>query len=240
MTKSKIFVFIMIAGLALSCSKRSDADKIQEAQSCLDSATQATWAECMTFVEGMESAASYNIRCVGKFIEQGFGSSTKLEQMMTAISGSSGTSESTGVMSALAFDASTDMALNNSNAEITLRYCSASESPGLIFLSSISQIATSIAFIQGLTASQMNDPAQLLTAIGALQGNPAAQTAVGTAAIAAYNSNCTGQNASQNGDFCTQFGSAVSAAGGTSNPEDVGAIVLLCYATPTDPRCTGF
>jgi hypothetical protein len=236
----KNFVLIFFAISLASCSKRSDSDKIQAAQSCLDTATTATWSECMTIVEGLESAGASNIRCVAKFIQQGFGSPLKLKDLIDAISNQSGSSESAAIMSTLAFTASSDMSVNNSNAQEAFGYCKSSGSPGLILLSSFSQIATSVGYLASLTSGQLNDPAQLLTAIGTLQNDPAAQAAVGSAAVAMYESNCSGSNASQNGDLCAQLSSGVQSAGGTSNPSAVGAKILACYANPNAAGCSGF
>src|SRR5262245_51594471 len=81
-------LFIMGSLLLFTgCSKETDADKIADAQACLDTATAAEAATCVAKVDGLESPAAYLIRCAGKFVKEGYNDSTKLAAAMSNTSG---------------------------------------------------------------------------------------------------------------------------------------------------------
>lgn len=198
----------------------------------------------MQKVDGIESQGAYLIRCVGKFMTEGFGNSNKIPAALDALkSGGNGTTGSTSMIAALAFTAQSTEAANAASAQATLDYCTKAKSKGLVFLAGLSQTSTLLA---SLSASiDLSNPSSingtnLLAAMTVLAGNPAAQAAVGGAVVSMYESNCsTGQTTT--GNYCEQFQSAVSTvSGGTTNPAGIGQQIMLCYTAPTTPGCSGF
>ena len=99
MSKSYFSFFLMIFCLiAVGCGKKTDQDRIAEAQECLDKATRTTAVECSSIVDGMTSKASYLIRCVTEYEKEGFTDSSRLSSAMSQISTSSGASSSMAMM----------------------------------------------------------------------------------------------------------------------------------------------
>jgi len=246
---SKTVYFTILMGLLIfnsGCNKETDADKIADAQSCLDIATASEAAACVAKVDGIESEGAYLIRCAGKFVKEGYNNPAKLSGALTNISGTNngGATGSLAMMAALSFTTETTSALNAASALEAVTFCEKSKSKGLILLSGLTQIATSLWSVgQALTLIGSTPPtgAELEALMGSLAGNAVAQAAVGSAVVAIYDSSCTGTNVSSPGNYCQQFTSAVSTVtGGTENPAGIGAQIMLCYTTPTAPGCSGF
>lgn len=240
-TTMKITGLVTLTLLSFSCGKQTEADKISEAQSCLNTATAANVSECVAKVDGLSSKGAYLIRCVGKFVEEGFsGSSTKISGMMSTISSSSGKTEGLAILSSMAFTSKSTMNLNLTSAQEAYDFCLSSGSKGLNLLASYVQISTVAAQIAGLlpTNGGTMTSGQMQAALdGLATASPATQAAAGAAAISAYQSNCT-NGASASGDVCTQFGSVITASGG--DPQAVGQMIGTCYKTPSTPGCQGF
>lgn len=239
---------ILIAALIFNsgCNKETDADKIADAQSCLDAATASEADMCVSKVDGIESEGAYLIRCSGKFVKEGFNSPTKLASALANISGdnNAGADGSLAMMSALAFTAESTSALNAASASETISYCTKANSKGLIFLAGLTSTATSLWSIGeslSLTGGTPPTAAELEQLMNDLVSNPDAQAAVGTAVVAIYESGCTGTNSSVPGNYCEQFQSAVgNVSGGTSNPTAIGQQIMTCYTNPAAAGCTGF
>lgn len=229
-----------------ACNKETDADKIADAQSCLDVATSSDVAACVAKVEGIESEGAYRIRCAGKFVKEGFNNSTKLSTALSNISGtnSAGATGSVAMMAALAFTTESTSALNYASAQEAITYCGRAGSPGLVTLASLTFASTSLWSIGeslGQIGSTPPTGAQLETLMGSLVGNTTAQTAMGTAVVALYTTNCSGSSSSAPGNYCEQFASAVTAvSGGTGNPAGIGQQIMTCYTNPSAAGCSGF
>jgi hypothetical protein len=242
---TKALLLPLTFGLITACSgKETDADKIADAQSCLDTATASTAEACLAKIEGMESPASYLIRCVAKFAKEGYTTPSKISAALAAQTG--GSTGSTNMMAALTFTTEATTTLNKTSSQQTYGYCVKSGSEGLIFLSGLVQTATTVgalaADLGGILAGGIENMTgdELKTAMDSLKSNPEAQAAVGSAVVGMYESSCTGSNNNANGDFCAQFGSVVASAGGVSNTDTIDQLIMNCYANPTDPGCTGF
>lgn len=251
MTKHFSTTFLMplllttLAFSATGCKQGSkDADKILDAQNCLNNIPQGFADECVSKVEGIESEAAYLIRCVGEFVDEGYGSSNKIVTAITNLeSQGEGSAGSTAMIATLAFTAGASEALNKASAKLAFTYCTESKSKGLIFLSGLAQTSTVLASLSA--GLDLSDPssltgANLQAAMTALSGNPEAQAAVGASIVSIYETNCT-NNQTTTGSYCEQFGSAVDAVpGGTSNPTGIGQQIMLCYTNPATPGCSGF
>lgn len=247
--KNKKLLFSFLAGvfiLTLSSCKQGpkDSDKILDAQNCLDSATAATVETCVQKVEGMDSQGAYLIRCVGKFVSEGFSNSSKIGTALDALkAGGNGASGSTSMIAALAFTSQSTESANATSAETTLDYCNKAKSKGLVFLAGLAQTSTLLASLSA--GIDLSDPstingANLLAAMTALAGNPVAQTAVGSAIVSIYESSCAPGQVTT-GNYCEQFQSAVGAvSGGITNPAGIGQQIMTCYNDPTADGCSGF
>lgn len=239
----KSFFFFAVSTMAISfvlvsCSKEKDIDKIADAQSCLDSASTSDVDTCVSKVDGLSSQGAFLIRCVGKFMKEGFNNPSKIAGAVSNLNGGQGSSQSTAVMAALAFKAESTSALNSTSAQQAFTYCTEANSKGLILLSGLAQTATVLADL-GLGSTSNLSGTDLKNLMGTLQGNTTATTAVGSAVVSIYQSNCTSGNTTT-GNFCQQFSSAIDSVGGTSNPASLGAKIMECYNNPAASGCTGF
>lgn len=219
----------------VACSKKSDQDKVAEAQNCLDGATSATFQTCVDMVQGLETKAAYTIRCIGKFVEEGFNESTRLSSAMNNLSSSGSSSQTLSIMAVMAFQKNASLAVNTANAQAAMNYCSQGNSKGLTMLSMLSSVATTAAEVANLTGNL--NSTNLQAAMASIAANPTASTAVGNAVLAAYQANCT-SGATTAGGLCTQLSSAVGS--NTNNPQAIGQAIATCYGAPSTPGCTGF
>ena len=237
--KNKLVVTASLIFLVGGCAgKATDTDLIQDAQNCLDTAKTTEATACVAKVDGITTQAADLIRCVGKFVKEGYNDSSKVstarESLKTSGNGATG---SLGMMAALAFKSESTSALNSARAQDAFTLCTKANSKGLILLSGLVQTAT---VLGDLSSSLSNMTASdLAAAMGTYANNPTAQAAVGSAVVAMYNSNCTsGQTAT--GNYCTQFSSAVTASGGTTNSSAIGQLVMTCYNNPAATGCSGY
>lgn len=240
----KILVGASLLILA-ACEGPQDADKIADAQNCLDQATAEDVPVCVAKVDGIESEAAYLIRCAGKFIKEGFASPDKLANTLEGISGGeTGVAGSMSMMAALAFQSEGSNALNAASADEALAFCTKANSKGMIQLSALAKTSTSLADlaeqIYGSTTDTTNmTGAELEQLMNDLKANPVASEVVGTAVAAIYTSSCAdgGQAA---GNYCQQFGAAVESVGGIQNTVDLGSAIMTCYTDPARPECAAF
>jgi hypothetical protein len=246
---NKISYFSILAALLIfnsGCNKETDADKIADAQSCLDTATTSDVDMCVAKVDGLESEGAYLIRCSGKFVKEGFNNATKLSGALANISGSNtgNATNSLSMMSALSFTTESTPALNAASASDAVTYCNKAKSSGLILLSGLTYTATSLWSIgQSLSLIGTTPPtgAQLQSLMTSLTSNAQAQAAVGSVVVSMYTANCSSTTSSAPGNYCQQFQSAVSTvSGGTSNPAGIGQQIMTCYSNPSAAGCSGF
>lgn len=222
----------VVLSTLLACGKK-DADKIGDAQTCLDTSSRTTVSQCIEKVAGLESAQSYVIRCAATFIQEGFDDPTRLsnayKNMTNTGTATAGTDATLAVLSVMSFTSGSGAAANQALSDTNFAYCAKSGSKGLILLSGISQMATSmLALAQIASACSATD---INCALNYAKNNTAAQAAVGAAAAAAYTSNCSGGQTS-NQQFCNQFQAAVTATpGGTSNTTALGQTLLGQYCS---------
>jgi len=239
MKQNRFFNYSVLSGflILVACGGATDADKIAEAQNCLDVALASEAEACVSKVDGIESEGAYLIRCAGKFVKEGFNDPDKLAGAMSSIAGDTGASGSTAMMAALAFTAESTTALNSTSAQVALTYCTRANSKGLVLLSGLAQSATVLADLGADT--NLTGP-ELQTLMGTLQGNPAAQAAVGTAVAAIYSSSCSGSSTTT-GAYCEQFESVVATLpGGVTDTAALGQQIMICYNNPAAAGCTGF
>lgn len=244
MKKSSLLSLTLAGSFLLlsACGGAKDIDKIADAQACLDNAAPAQASECVAKVDGIESEGANLIRCVGKFVKEGFNQTDKIATAVSQLSsGGNGANGSLAMMAALAFKSESTTALNSSSAQQVFSYCTLAKAKGLILLSGLVQTSTALAYIAGGNLATLDgDALKAIMADPTVLANPEAQAAVGGAIVGIYNSSCgTGQTST--GNFCEQFASAVAAVpGGTSNVNGIGQQIMTCYANPAAAGCSGF
>lgn len=208
----------------LTACGAKDADKIGDAQLCLDKATAAEAPACLEKLGDLDSQESHLLRCAGGFIEQGFDQPTKFISAFSQMGSSQNGGGTLALMGILAFDDKTKM-------DTTFASCEKSGAKGFILLASMAKMATTIGSLftgtsgdglAGLQAAISGDPAAAQTAmesaITKLNGSEEEQAEVGATAIVAYQTNCTSGN-STNTQLCSQLSQAV---GTNTDPAVVG------------------
>ncbi len=228
--------------LLTSCAKKTDADKVGEAQSCIDNSTAATVSSCVEKVDGLTSSESYTIRCAAKLIKEGFDNPTKLLAAVENLDNNSGSTSNSngtlGLMATLSFTSASTPEANRTSAEEAYSYCLSSGSKGLYMLAAFARMATDIAAIANtvtgldcLQAGQTCSATQLESAINNATVADASAGVVGAVALTVYETNCSGGQ-SQNEELCNTINSAVAEAGGSLDPDIIGAALLSQLTQP--------
>lgn len=219
----------------VSCGPK-DADKVGEAQLCLDKATQGTAAACMEKIDGIDSTAANALRCSANFIDEGFTSTTRFQKAISALSEKSGGDTNTlTFLSWIAFSSKGSAADNSAFATQTYNYCVASKAKGLTLLGSMAMTATTIAGFASGGALTGGSGTDVPAAITSLLSNPASVETVGTAIIATYTASCQGSAVANQG-VCDQINSYLNDGGTTidiTDPTAVGQAILDKWKTLT-------
>jgi hypothetical protein len=223
---------VTIALIGLTSCAPSESDKIADAQDCLDRSQPGDALACLEKVDGMVTPASDLIRCSAYFIDQGFSDPSRLSQVVEQLNGDSGGDTATiAILSFMAFSSSKyDLATNFRFSETAFGACERSKSKGLLYLSSMSRIATAaMNIIPGYDPTTGVPPTE--TEIrNAICTSPSSTTniVIGTAAQTAYDQNCRGKDISKD-PICTQYAEAVAAG---TTPEEVGAGLGAAICNP--------
>ncbi len=221
----------VIALALVGCGKK-DIDNVSEAQECLDTSTSTTALACMSKVEGLTSAASNVIRCSAYFVDQGFADPARLASVSQQITTTTTPdASSVAALTAMGFVASKySMTANDNLSATALTACTASASSGLIYLSSMSRIATATLKDAGFDSTTGIAPTTTDMQNAICVGSPSNTTkaAMGNAALAAYNKNCIGKDIS--GDvMCLQYQAAIAS---NSDPTAIGTSLITTICTP--------
>jgi hypothetical protein len=239
MTYMKTSLLILMSLTLISCGKETDADKIADAQACLDKATAANASACVAKVEGINSKGANLIRCVGTFVKQNLGTPSALAQIFTALddNGGGGRNATIGIMDAITFKTNSGSAIPNSqdlsDSQYAASICNESNSPGLGMLSTLTVTATTVSSI-GLGSINNTTLENCATD----DCSPQQLAAIGSAVQLAYQSNCMNGGSSL-GDVCTQLDSVIQNAGGSNTA--IADTLLRCLAGTLPPAtCQGF
>jgi hypothetical protein len=228
LTTSLFLLTLFCSTFLLSCGPK-DADKIGDAQYCLDNATAATVSECVAKVDGLESSGAYIIRCSANFIQKGFGDPATIVATFQNLD-NSGSNTTTAFLAALNFSDSTF-------AGQTYDYCLKTQQKGLSMLAAMVQSATSIATLGaqlggGCTSGSATSAeiqsciANLVNNSGTTEAQQAVQT-VGQTVLDVYQSSC--QTGSQvNASLCSQMTTALNNAG-TTDPIAIGEQLISAW-----------
>lgn len=221
---SRLFVIPALFSLALgtsACGKK-DSDKVAEAQSCLDSSTSSTALSCMEKVDGVDSEAANLIRCSANFIYQEFTDPSRLTKIADQMKSSGGSSA--GAIGLLAFSKASGSTTATQLMQETSTYCVASKSKGMILLSQMAMVGTTLANLAGSavvtkcdTSDPSYDPAQCQAAVQSTVCSADSAT-LGNAALTAYSQSCVGSSQSSS-SVCQQFEQVTA---GTTDPSTIG------------------
>lgn len=219
--KNKRLQKLAVAIFLLTGCAKKESDHVAEAQACLDSSTSATALSCLSLVDGISSASANTIRCSIYFVDQGFSEPARLSAVADQItSNANPDSASFQALATMGFTASKySMPQNDTLSATAFSFCQSSKSPGLIYLSSMSRIATAtlndISFdpTSGTPPSATDVQNSICTGPG-----PSATTkaAMGSAALAAYKENCNAQSTDL---MCLQYAAAIN---GQTDPTVIG------------------
>ncbi|MFS4459332.1 hypothetical protein [Bdellovibrio sp. HCB2-146] len=240
-SRKNLIIALGVLSLGLSGCEETDADKIGDAQLCLDKATSATASACLDKIAGIETPAAYVVRCSAGFMEEGF---TDAQRLIDAIeqldAGGDGT---TGLMSLMAFKSKSSGVLNKAFADQVYSDCEKSKQKSLTMMGALAKSATTFAAIAipGLNSGTPVSANDIKDAIDDLLGTnggsytgdptPVIQD-IGSAVTTTYLTTCT-SGSSSTSDLCTEMTNAINSAGVDINdPESVGNKILeLWYAS---------
>lgn len=226
---------LSLSVLLASCGPK-DADKVGQAQLCIDKATQGTAAACMEKIVGIESASAYALRCSANFIDEGFTQPARFQQAFDAFdNNSSGNTEA--FMSVMTFKSKSTIDDNVDFANQTLEYCNKSGAKGLMLLGSMASTSTVLAKVADTlggsgstpTADQINDALEALQADPNSPTNQATISAIGTAISSTYSASC--QDGTANQSLCDQLDTALAGID-INDPSAVGNAVIANWAAP--------
>ncbi|MBS1970173.1 MAG: hypothetical protein JSU04_07680 [Bdellovibrionales bacterium] len=234
--KNLATILALTATTALvSCGKK-DADKIGEAQLCLDKATQATAAECKAMVDGIEKTGAYAIRCSANFIAEGFTQPARFKQAFDAFDNNS-TSNTEAFMSVMTFkNSGSTVDENLTVANQTFEYCNKTGSKGLMLLGTMASTSTTLAKVANALSGTGTTPTStdINNALNDLKNNPSSGTnaatisAIGTVVSSTYAASCQSGSAS-NQSICEQLDEALNGVN-ISDPAAVGAAVIAKWS----------
>lgn len=252
-TALKMATAIITASLSttlISCGKETDADKIADAQACLDKITSSSdatgIAQCKSLVEDISSTGAQAIRCYANFMREGFTNPSDIAAKLTDLDNGN----TVDFMSAVTFTTEAAVEDNATNAKNTFQYCNESGGKGATIFSAFAYIPLAILETlndgggAGTPASCRTKPYNLADCItddaarGAssiIVSNPGNKkgpmiSALGQTVIATHRVSCA--NSETNSTLCTMLENAISNGGGTSNPSGVGQALLTDIATP--------
>ena len=248
MKASNILLLLVVFTLAACAGSEKEVDKIGDAQICLDSLgispTSAEVSECLKKVEGITSVGAESIRCAGGFIREGFGSPKRFVDAMGAIDGGTSGSNMQTLMGLLTFTAEGAVNDDLSNAQTTFNSCLSSGGKGATLLASYTYLTMSMVRYYNsqnaggcpstpgtdsngykfydLGSCIQNGILDTIHLVDASTGNTDAQTAqngIGAVIISAHLLSCSGSGSKS--PLCGVLDTAISEAGGTSNPRVV-------------------
>lgn len=207
-TPTKLILATLAALTFNGCAKESELDTIKDAQMCLNKATTATAQSCVSKISGLATDQANQLKCAAYFIQEGYGTPTKLiDAIKNADTG--GSTSSVNMIAELSFSTETQSSL-------AFNVCNSSGIPVYSQLSSLVQISTLAKTLGSLTPS--STPADYATAIATIP-----PTTLGNLVTTTYQASCTGSSSSGDAlkEYCDQLGGALAEA----TPADIGTCV---------------
>lgn len=215
-SKLMLFTLTFASFNFIGCAKESELDTIKDAQMCLNKAAPSAAQACVAKLGSTDQANQ--LKCAAYFIQEGFGSPTKLIQAIEKAE-SGGSNSSVNMISELSFT-------NTTQSGLAFNVCNSSGIAVYSQLSSLVQISTLAKSVGSLPPNAT--PAQYETAIASI---PDAD--LGNLVTTTYQSSCTGSSSSGDAlkEYCDQLSGAVAEA----TPAEVGACIKYKLTGGTYP-----
>lgn len=151
----------------LACgSTGKDADKVGEAQACLDklsgTPTASQISACTDKVAGVTSAGASAILCSAMFLQEGFGNPQRYADALSSVNNGTGNSSNNRSFAGLlTFAARSNLANDVTDATNAFNYCQASGGKGATLLSSFSYIT--MALYNYISTNMLSCPASIIS-----------------------------------------------------------------------------
>lgn len=225
---------LLLTALAFVACAKKDIDKVSEGQDCLDKATATTALTCLEKIEGIDSASANIVRCAAYFVDQGFNDPTRISSVADQVTSGSGNQDSSSIqaLSVMGFTSSKySMANNYTLSQTAFAACTKSQAGGLVYLSSMNRIATALLNDLGYNpqSGTAPTPAELEQRLCTDGPSTDTKTAMGNAALAAYNQNCLNKDITQD-VMCQQYKTAIDSS--NSDPATIGETLRSQLCTP--------
>jgi hypothetical protein len=188
----------LLAGFVWVACESTEDDKVNQAQACLDKATDGASAnECAAKVSDVTGPRAAMIRCAAVFIGQGYTTqSTKFIDAFHALKDKqSGVNSTVGMIQHLSFSGGTA----DTDADLAVSYCTETGIDSWIMFASMARLATSLNVLAG---GGTPTPAQLQAQVGNLTDQEAGEVAVAVA------DNYCRDSSTHDVEFCGQFNAA--------------------------------
>lgn len=178
-----------------SCTKESELDTIKDAQMCLNTATTATAQSCVSKLAAINTEQASQLKCAAYFIQEGYGTPTKLIEAIEAAESGGGDS-TMNMISELSFSSS-------AQSSAAFEVCNGSGIAVYSQLSSLVQISTLAKALDPTAVS----PAEFSAAVGNIPAS-----VLGDLVETTYASSCSSQSGSGEAlqEFCGELGEALS------------------------------
>ena len=242
MKKYSILVSVLaVSVLIYGCE---DKNKIAQAQACLDAVPQDTPSQatnCLQYVEGDESQQADIIRCSAHLMAGGLNTS-KMVNAYKALSGTSGGGATVTNKEAVFIGTLTLTSL--SAAQTGDFYCKRSNVKGLMYISGLAVMGTTLATVGASIGTYSNPPTEaevnavINDCTGGTPDAACSPTTIGTVATTVATTYCASQSADQS--VCNTVNDAITAGGGDVAKIGNGLLCLLKKGTynPTTDTCT--
>lgn len=207
-TKNLVFMgALSLSAVLVSCGPKQ-ADKIGQAQLCIDKAGQGEAAACLEKISGIETESASLLRCSAGFIDEGFTQPTRFKSAFQALSGNGG-NKTEAFMGVLAFSSKTTANANSTFAEETYQHCVKSNAKGFMLLGSMAKAATTLSSLAGgFTNGSQPSETDISNAINTAVNDPTARAAIGSAVATTYTASCKSGTQS-NESLCKDLDSAL-------------------------------
>lgn len=136
-------LILMVGALGmLSCGSEKDADKIGNAQLCMDDIRpgyESQVTQCLQMIEGVSSPVADGIRCAGGFVREGFSNPKRYTDALKEVQGpGADASARQRMMGIMSFGSAGTIAQDFSNISSTFQSCLASGGKASVLLASFS------------------------------------------------------------------------------------------------------
>jgi hypothetical protein len=241
--------FLLCACLLFGGCKETNADKVADAQECLDRYAReggGDLALCEAYISGLTTPAAQGIRCATGFIREGFGSAQSFIDAFAAIETVSGSSVRT-FLNLVSFDSagvgdSTKVDSNYNAANNVYSNCAGSNAKGATLIATFGFLTNVLYKYEcdnlpgsgSMATCAMDDSALgFALAIAVTDGSGSTTSMLGDLGTIVVNTSIVSCSSGKtNEKLCEFMETAIDQAGGTSNKQLVGKKFLEVLANP--------